>query len=144
MWKVKDWFINAGLTIRLWFYVTFNKKRFKGVNNSQEKKGWEMSFNDEFNKGKLDRKKWITKAYYGYRFHPGSIIDNGTAPDIYLGDNMFEFEGSVMKQKATNNPITVNYTDKGEYFLFKISDNGVGIKPELQNKIFGLFSIQSE
>lgn len=110
-WRIRDFFTNAALAVRLWFYVTFNKKRFSGVNNAQEKKGWEMTFNDEFDQGKLDRKKWVTRAYFGYRFHPGNIIDKGVAPDVYYGDNMFEFEGSVMKQKATNQPITVNYTD---------------------------------
>jgi len=45
-----------------------------------------------------------------------------------------------LKFKSEKGPIiTINYTDEGEHFLFKITDNGVGIKPELQGKIFGLF-----
>jgi beta-glucanase (GH16 family) len=110
-WRVKDWVINAGLSIRLWFYVKFKPEMFKGVENSIEKTGWTLAFNDEFDQGKLDRKKWRTDSYVGLRFHPGNIIDRGVAPDMYYGDNMFEFEGSIMRQKVDNNPITVNYTD---------------------------------
>ena len=111
MWIIKDFFTNTFLSLRLWFYVNFNKKRFKNVNNSIEKSGWELTFNDEFDEGKLNKKKWRTDSYYGLRFHPGNILDNNTAPDMYYGDNMFEFEGSIMKQKADNNPITINYVD---------------------------------
>lgn len=110
-WKIRDWFTNAALAIRLWFYVTFNKKRFKGDKSVKGSGDWEMTFNDEFDQGKLDRKKWRTDAYYGLRFHPGNITDKGVAPDTYYGDNMFEFDGSVMKQKAVNQPITIDYID---------------------------------
>ena len=111
MWFIKDFFINLFLDIRLWFYIKFKPSRFKSVINEIEKEGWELTFNDEFDQGKIDKKKWRTDAYYGLRFHPGNIIENGTAPDMYYGDNMFEFEGSVMKQKADNNPITIDYVD---------------------------------
>lgn len=111
MWRIKDFFINLFLDIRLWFYIKFKPSRFKSVINEIEKEGWELTFNDEFDQGKIDKKKWRTDAYYGLRFHPGNIIENGTAPDMYYGDNMFEFEGSVMKQKADNNPITIDYVD---------------------------------
>jgi beta-glucanase (GH16 family) len=111
MWFIKDFFINLFLDIRLWFYVKFKPSRFKNVVNEVDKEGWELTFNDEFDQGKLDRKKWRTDAYYGLRFHPGNIVDRGEAPDSYYGDNMFEFDGSIMKQKADDNPITINYVD---------------------------------
>jgi beta-glucanase (GH16 family) len=109
-WRIKDWFTNTGLSIRLWFYVKFRPSKFKNVDNPIEKEGWELTFNDEFDQGKLDRKKWITSAYYGLRFHPGNIIDRDEAPDSYYGDNMFEFEGSIMKQKADNNPKKITWS----------------------------------
>lgn len=110
-WRIKDWFTNTALAVRLWFYVKFKPSRFKGVDNPVEKEGWDLTFNDEFDQGKLDRTKWRTDAYYGLRFHPGNIVDKGIAPDSYYGDNMFEFEGSVMKQKATNEPKRIKYVD---------------------------------
>jgi len=108
-WRIKDWLINTGLKVRLWFYITFIPKRFKGVSNPLTKKGWELTFNDEFDQGKLDRAKWRTDAYYGLRFHPGSIIDKDESPTVYYGDNLFEFEGSVIKQKMTNESKTITW-----------------------------------
>lgn len=110
-WRIRDFFTNAFLAVRLWIYVKFIPRKFKDVNNPIEKKGWELTFNDEFDQGKLDRKKWRTDTYFGLRFHPGNITEKGIAPEMYYGDNMFEFEGSVMRQKTDKNPITVSYVD---------------------------------
>jgi len=109
-WKIRDWCTNALLAVRLWLYVTFKPKRFK-ILNEEQKDGWDLTFSDEFNQGKLDRKKWRTDAYFGLRFHPGNIIDKGTAPDVYYGDNMFEFTNSTMKQMANNEPKDIKYVD---------------------------------
>lgn len=111
MWKIKDWFVNAGLAIRLWFYVTFNSKRFNNVINDLEKEGWELTFNDEFDEGEVNREKWRTDAYYGLRYHPGDIIEKGTAPVCYYDDNCFEFNGSVMSQLAKDEPTEIEYID---------------------------------
>lgn len=111
MWKIKDFFINLLLSIRLWLFVKFKPSRFKNLENPIEKKGWELSFNDEFDQGKLDKKKWRTDAYFGLRFHPGNITERGVAPDAYYDDDMFEFEGSIMKQKVVNEPKEINYVD---------------------------------
>ena len=111
MWKVKDFFINLFLTIRLWFIMTFKPKRFKNVINERDKQGWDLTFNDEFDKGDVDRDKWLTQAYYGKRYHPGNIINKGTAPDTYYSDDCFEFSGSNMKQVVKNEPIEIQHVD---------------------------------
>ncbi len=38
-----------------------------------------------------------------------------------------------------NGEIKISCEDRGDHFLFTVSDNGVGIKPEHQEKIFGIF-----
>jgi two-component system, sensor histidine kinase and response regulator len=35
--------------------------------------------------------------------------------------------------------VKISYTDKGQHFEFSIEDNGIGIKPEHYEKIFGVF-----
>lgn len=111
MWVIKDFLINLFLDIRLWFYITFKSSIFKNVINNTDKKGWMLTFNDEFNEGKVNKKKWRTDSYYGMRYHPGNIVNKGESPDMYYGDNCFEFTKSTMKQIANNKPITVNYVD---------------------------------
>lgn len=111
MWRIKDFFINTFLKIRLLFYVFFKSSRFKNVNNSIEKKGWELTFNDEFDQGKVDTKKWRTDTYYGLRYHPGNVIERGVSPDVYYENDLFEFEDSVMKQKMTDEPKKIKHVD---------------------------------
>ena len=113
MWILKDFFINLFLNIRLWLYLAFDSSRFKDVNNNIEKKGWQLTFHDEFNEKKLDREKWRTDKYYGLRYHPGNIYKNNQAPDQYCGDDMFEFTDSTIKQRAEKNPIEINHVDWG-------------------------------
>lgn len=110
-WRLKDLFINTYLKVRLWYYVKFKSSKLKGVLNNIDKEGWELTFNDEFDQGKLDRSKWRTDNYFGLRFHPGNITTKGLAPDVYFDDDCFEFTESTMKQIAIDNPIEIDYTD---------------------------------
>lgn len=115
MWVLRDFVINFFLKVRLWCYLAFDSNRFKSVKNDSNKKGWKLTFQDEFNNKKLDKKKWRTDHYFGLRYHPGSIIEENKAPLQYCGDNMFEFTDSTIKQKAEKNPIKINHvTWKGE------------------------------
>jgi beta-glucanase (GH16 family) len=114
-WRIKDWFINLFLDIRLWYFVNFKTEKLINVNNQIEKEGWELTFNDEFDKGDLDREKWRTDNYFGIRYHPGNITEKGIAPDVYFDDNCFEFTDTTMKQICINEPITINYVDWDGY-----------------------------
>lgn len=110
-WRLRDLFINTYLKVRLWYYVKFKPSKLKGIINNIDKEGWELTFNDEFDQGKLDRSKWRTDNYFGLRFHPGNITMKGLAPDVYFDDDCFEFTESTMKQIAIDNPIEIDYTD---------------------------------
>lgn len=111
MWFVNDFFVNLFLSIRLYYFVFFNSKRFYNIKNDIKKDGWILTFNDEFDDGELDRKKWRTDSYYGLRFHPGNIKNKGIAPDVYYDDSCFEFENSILKQKMNNKPKNIRYID---------------------------------
>jgi beta-glucanase (GH16 family) len=110
-WRIKDFFTNTFLDIRLWYFINFKTQKFINVNNQIEKEGWELTFNDEFDKGDLDREKWRTDAYYGLRFHPSNITEKNIAPDMYYADDAFDFENSIMKQKVEKTPIEIHYVD---------------------------------
>jgi len=111
MWKIKDWFRNAGLAIRLWFYVTFKSKKLNNDYKGDEKKGWDLTFFDDFNDTKLDYTKWRTDAYYGLRYHPRNILDKNIAPDVYYSNSNFEFTGNSMKQVVKKENVDVEYVD---------------------------------
>lgn len=111
MWRIRDWFINTALAVRLWVYVTFKPSKFDNTINEIEKDGWDLTFNDEFDEEELNREKWRTDAYFGLRYHPGNIIDKGIAPYTYYSDTYFEFNDSVMSQLASNESIEIDYTD---------------------------------
>jgi hypothetical protein len=56
IWRIKDLFVNLFLKTRLWFYLNFKPSKFKNINNPIEKNGWDLTFNDEFNDGKLENR----------------------------------------------------------------------------------------
>ena len=62
---------------------------FEGITqNPIEKEGWELTFNDEFNDGKLDYSKWQDHYYWGGRVN----IDGLT----YYGADQFQFSDSSL------------------------------------------------
>ena len=147
MWLIKDFFINFLLKIRLFLFLSFNSKRFSNINNKIEKKGWDLTFQDEFDEKKLNKKKWRTDNYYGLRYHPGNIIEKNEAPSYYCGDNMFEFTETTLKQKAEKKDTKINHTDwdgknYGNYTIpYKIGQ--IDSSKSFQQK-YGYFEIRSK
>jgi len=82
--------------------------------NSIQKKGWELTFNDEFNAKKLDYKKWIDHYYWGGRQNKDK--------DTYYGENQFLFTDSTLKIVAEKKeekegiPYTSGMIDCSQYF----------------------------
>lgn len=110
MWRISDFFINLYLTIRLFILIKFKPKRFKNIYNGLEKKDWDLTFNDEFNGTELDRTKWRTDAYFGYRYHPGSIYE-GIAPHLYWDDTYNLVENNKLIQLTDSVPIEIEHID---------------------------------
>ena len=57
--------------------------------NSIEKEGWELTFNDEFNDGKLDYSKWKDHHYWGGRYTPETGM-------TYYGKDQLQFSDSTL------------------------------------------------
>jgi beta-glucanase (GH16 family) len=67
--------------------------------NSIQKEGWELTFQEEFNTKALDRTKWQDHYYWGGRFNEGGLN--------YYGKDQFQFSDSTIiivaeKKKAPN------------------------------------------
>lgn len=148
MWRFKDLFINLYLIVRLFLFVKLKSKKLKNVNNNINKDGWKLTFNDEFNGPELDRSVWRTDAYFGLRFHPGSIFEDGiTPPNMYYDDEYNVIENNTLIQLASNIPTTINYTDWdginwGEFTIpYKIGqiDSSKGFKQK-----YGYWEIRSK
>lgn len=147
MWKIKDSIINIFLRIRFWFLRNFKSKKFKNVNNPIKKDGWELTFNDEFDKGELDESKWIDHAYYGLRIHPDSIVNHGEAPLAYMSRKALKFTDSSMKQIIRKDRFMYHYVDWdgkdwGEWEIpYKIGS--IDSSRSFEQK-FGYFEIRSK
>ena len=73
-----------------WYFANLNHKKFNWFRN------WKTTFNDEFDKGKLDKEKWITRYYWANELLDKSYSLYNEKHYISNGDNL-EFSGSHLK-----------------------------------------------
>ncbi len=78
--------------------------------NDTLKPGWVLTFQDEFNEGKLNIQKWSSMPYHGSRYHPGSRV-------YYCSDKNFEFTDSTIRLMAKKEITTVNDTMHYQYTI---------------------------
>jgi len=85
--------------------------------NPINKKGWKLTFNDEFNAKKVDYTKWQNYYYWGGRFNKGGLT--------YYGENQFNFTDSTLLITAEKEetkkglPYTSGMLDCNKYFKQK-------------------------
>jgi chemotaxis family two-component system sensor kinase Cph1 len=79
------------------------------------------------------------------------VININDVQDVYGEETMVmqvfsNLIGNAVKySKQANNPIVnINAIDKGQFIDYAIQDNGIGIDPSEQEKIFELFTRSSE
>ena len=108
---------------------------FSFAQNKVEKEGWELTFNDEFNDGKLDSKKWKDHYYWGGRFNKGGFN--------YYGTEQLHFSDSSLiilaeKKKAPNGmdyvsgmiDCSISFKQKYGYFEIRSKNpTGTGFWP---------------
>jgi hypothetical protein len=73
-----------------WFFASFNHKKFDWFRT------WKLSFNDEFEDGKLDTEKWLTRYYWGNEMIQKTYSLENEKHYISDGDNL-DFSGSHLK-----------------------------------------------
>lgn len=150
MWRIKDFFINLYLAIKLFYISKFNKKLFNKENKPKYLKKYELTFEDDFNYKSLDELKskgWRTDTYYGRRYHDGSIINDNESPDVYYSDDCLSFKNSIMKQSSIKKDITITHTgwEGKKYGDFTIEYQAGQIdSSNIFNQKYGYFEIKSK
>ena len=73
----------------LWFYKTKKKYPFKEIER------WDLTFEERFKEGKLDKDKWMTRAYWGELSmkEPYALEDDKSLPTD--GDNIEFYDGKA-------------------------------------------------
>ncbi|HNQ13009.1 MAG TPA: glycoside hydrolase family 16 protein [Bacteroidia bacterium] len=92
---------------RLAYVRTFKPHLLHGQPNSIERKGWMLTFQDEFNDKKLDKDKWSTVPYFGLPYHPSHTYQ-------YYCDDCFTFSDStifipVIQQEKKFDTLSIPY-----------------------------------
>jgi len=83
--------------------------------NPIEKEGWDLTFNDEFNDGKLNYEKWQDHHYWGGRYTENTGM-------TYYGKDQFQFSDSSIiiiaddKENEGNRPYRSGMIDGNLYF----------------------------
>lgn len=86
---------------------TFKPSLLSGQANPVEREGWVLSFQDEFNDGKLDDRKWSTLPYFGQPYHPAHRYQ-------YYCSDCFAFTDStiripVVQEEKTFDGVAIPY-----------------------------------
>jgi beta-glucanase (GH16 family) len=122
------------ITISLFSCANKTKMSVKGLANEAHnwddttKPGWVLTFQDEFNTGKLDRAKWITLPYHGSRYSPNNKY-------IYCGDNNFAFTKSTIQLIAREEVVKVD-TFEFPYTIGWLEN------PWVMDQLYGYFEIR--
>jgi beta-glucanase (GH16 family) len=112
---------NTYLKINIWYQMKFNRKKlYYFFRKSNQIQGWKLVFSEEFNSDRLNYNKWRTDAYYGLRFHPGSITEDRLPPLEYYSDDCIEFTGHSIKLKAIKSPVSIKYENEYWNIPYKI------------------------
>lgn len=88
---------------------------------------WELVFHDDFNQGKLDGKRWITRYYAGERFLDDTYAV-GQDVQLFTADNM----------AFTNSSVILKF--RKESIIGKYWDNALGIREKSFEYTSGLLS----
>jgi hypothetical protein len=93
-------------------YNTLKKKpdiiwyfKYKDSGKYDELKNWNLVFSDEFNEGKLDRKKWLARYFWGEMLLKDSYALPGEKHLFTDGKNL-EFGGSAIKMITRSEKIS--------------------------------------
>jgi hypothetical protein len=73
-----------------WYFSIRNSRKFDEI------KKWELTFAEEFDQPKIDRKKWLTRYFWGEKTLKDSYVNMGEK-QFYTEDKNIVLAGSVMK-----------------------------------------------
>ena len=81
----------------IWYYRTKKKYPFKEIQK------WDLTFDEKFNKSKLDRSKWMTRYFWGDQTMKSSFVLEDDKSFITDGDNIEFYDNKARIVTKSNN-----------------------------------------
>lgn len=139
----------------VWYFKTKGHKKFDWFNT------WEKTFEDNFDKGEIDRDKWITRYFWGDEMlddsyslaHEKHCITDGknlefSAGGLQIATRKEEAEGKIWNPEIGFAPYTFHYTsgliNSGKSFRQKYGLFEAKIKVSSNQKIMNAFWMVGE
>jgi hypothetical protein len=82
-----------------WYFATIHSKKFNEI------KHWHLTFSDEFDAHALDRKKWLTRYFWGEQVLKDSYV-NMAEKQFYTDEKNIELSGSMLKIRTRHEKAT--------------------------------------
>ena len=138
--------VNLFLKIRIWFICKLLPKLLNNKITSDSKNGYELSFKDDFDS--FNKSIWQNYPYFGYRFHPGNIVDKGISPFQFHDPSCISVENSILRLECNDTPTIIKYVDYDgkDYGFYKIPYQVGWIQtvPNTFQQKYGYFEIRSK
>lgn len=138
--------LNVFLKFRIWVICKFLPYLLNNKRTSDLKDKYELSFKDDFDE--FNKSIWQDMPYFGHRFHPGNIVNNGTAPYQYHDSSCISVKDSILRLECNDTPTIIEYVDyNGDYYgTFKIpyQVGWIQTMPNTFQQKYGYFEIRSK
>jgi beta-glucanase (GH16 family) len=137
-----EWLTNFWLNRQLGVLARLQKRNPKDTpRNPIDKKGWELTFSDDFDAGHVDYDKWSDQAWWGTRYEDDGGIAVGKFPTRYFSPTNFEFTATTIKFIANNIPTTVTDPKYNVTFSIPYSEGRLEWKDPFEQQ-HGYFEIR--
>lgn len=138
--------LNLFLKIRIWFICKLLPDLLNNKITSDSKTGYALSFKDDFDN--FDESIWQDYPYFGYRFHPGNIIEKDIAPFQFHDESCISVKDSILRLECNDTTTIINYTDYDgkNWGLYKIpyKVGWIQTMPNTFQQKYGYFEIRSK
>lgn len=146
-WKILKLLpLNLMLRFRIWIICRLFPKILNSNRTSDDKIGYELSFKDDFDT--LNRNIWQDYPYYGFKYHPGNIMEKGIEPFQYFDENCIHIENSILRLELNDKPKKIHHIDWygkdwGEYTIpYRVG--WIQTMPNTFEQKYGYFEIRSK
>lgn len=137
---------NLFLKIRIFLLCKLFPNKLNNNRSNDFKPGYELSFIDDFDT--YNKSVWQDYPYFGFRYHPGNIVEKGIEPFQYFDADYISVENSILKLKCELNPIEIHHidwdgTDYGKYTIpYRLG--WIQTLPTTFEQQYGYFEIRSK
>ena len=87
---------NLFLKLRIFLICKLFPNLLNNKRSGDFKAGYELTFIDDFDH--FNKSVWQDFPYFGYRYHPGNIVEKGIEPFQYFDSSYITVENSILKR----------------------------------------------